>query len=227
VPLERERIHFTYLLPTVVLLLIAQPVVATLAATASDVLAIPLCVTLVAVCWSLDHRGRWFRVGLGVGGVALAAALAQLVSSARLLPVANGATLVVLAALCVGLGVRALFATSRITVASLLTALSVYLLLAATFGMLFTLIYVLEPTWFEGVSPRGRSAETAELMYFSLGTLTTVAYGDILPVHPISRLLCNIEAVVGQMYIAVLVALLVGGYAARRGSSSGGGALDA
>jgi hypothetical protein len=67
------------------------------------------------------------------------------------------------------------------------------------------------------VSPSGRSAEIAELVYFSIGTLTTAAYGDILPAHPLSRLLCNVEAVVGQMYVAVLVAMLVSGYAAGRG----------
>jgi hypothetical protein len=210
-----------------VLLLIAQPVVATLAATASEILVVPLCVTLVAACWSLDPRGVWFRMGLGVGAIALAMGLARWVSPNPLFPIATAVALVVLAALCVVLGVRALFATSRITVANLLTALSVYLLIAATFGMIYTVTYAVEPAWFKGVSPAGRSAEIAELMYFSIGTLTTVAYGDILPVHPISRLLCNIEAVVGQMYIAVLVALLVGSYAAGRGSSSRGGALDA
>ena len=47
------------------------------------------------------------------------------------------------------------------------------------------------------------------LIYFSFVTLTTVGYGDILPVHPVARSLCNLEAISGQLYPATLLARLV------------------
>ena len=46
--------------------------------------------------------------------------------------------------------------------------------------------------------------------YYSLVTMTTLGYGDIVPVTPAARSLTTLEAVVGQLYLAVLVARLVG-----------------
>ena len=46
--------------------------------------------------------------------------------------------------------------------------------------------------------------------YFSFVTLSTLGYGDITPVSPAARMLATSEAVIGQMYIAVLIARLVG-----------------
>ncbi|MDH5227852.1 MAG: potassium channel family protein, partial [Gammaproteobacteria bacterium] len=56
----------------------------------------------------------------------------------------------------------------------------------------------------------------SDLAYFSLITLATVGYGDILPVTEIARTLAAFEATVGQFYIAVVVAVFVGMYAAQR-----------
>jgi len=50
---------------------------------------------------------------------------------------------------------------------------------------------------------------TAELVYFSLTTLTTTGFGDIVPVHAIARSLATLEAVIGQLYPATLLARLV------------------
>jgi hypothetical protein len=47
------------------------------------------------------------------------------------------------------------------------------------------------------------------LIYFSFATLTTVGYGDILPAHPLARSLGSLEAIVGLLYPATLLARLV------------------
>ncbi len=49
----------------------------------------------------------------------------------------------------------------------------------------------------------------ASLNHFSFITITTVGYGDIIPIHPIARSLSNLEAVIGQLYPAVLIARLI------------------
>ncbi|WP_291577128.1 potassium channel family protein [Bradyrhizobium sp.] len=46
-------------------------------------------------------------------------------------------------------------------------------------------------------------------MYFSFATLTTTGYGNIFPVHPVARSLCNLESIFGQLYPATLLARLV------------------
>jgi hypothetical protein len=219
---QPDRIHSRYLFPSIVFLLVAQPVLATLSATGSEVLVIPLAGTLVAGIWSLDRAGVWFRLGAGVGLVTATTTVAYALTPSRSWLVTALGGLAFLGALCVVLGIRWLFVSPRITVESLLAAMSVYLLIGITFGMVHLGLYALDSAWYHGVTPGRRSAEFAELLYFSIGTLTTSAYGDVLPVHPLARLLCNVEAVVGQMYVAVLVAMLVSGYAAGRVGSDGG-----
>jgi Ion channel len=47
------------------------------------------------------------------------------------------------------------------------------------------------------------------MMYFSLTTLTTTGYGDIAPLNPFARSLANLEAIIGQLYLAITIARLV------------------
>ena len=48
--------------------------------------------------------------------------------------------------------------------------------------------------------------------YFSLITMTTVGYGDMLPLTTAARTLSTLEAIIGQVYLTILVARLVGMY---------------
>ena len=57
-----------------------------------------------------------------------------------------------------------------------------------------------------------RSMQGFNSLYFSFVTLSTVGFGDIVPVSPISRLLAIIEATVGMLYVTVLIARLVALY---------------
>src|SRR6202040_2766964 len=58
-------------------------------------------------------------------------------------------------------------------------------------------------------APAGGPDELATMLYFSLTTLTTTGYGDIVPVDPFARSLANLESVIGQFYLAITVARLV------------------
>ena len=55
----------------------------------------------------------------------------------------------------------------------------------------------------------GDFAVSGNLIFFSFVTLTTTGYGDIVPVHPFARSLANVEAIIGQIYPATLLARLV------------------
>ena len=219
---RRGKVHAVYLFPAVVLFFVVQPVLAALSETASSLLVVPLALTLCVAIWSLDAGRTWTRVGLAILVATLLNVAAHEIAPSRALLVTGTLWLDALSLLCVALGIRWLFGERRITVASLLTAMSLYLLLGILFAMLHLGIYTLEPRAYSGVSPGGNSKETAELVYFSVGTLTGTAFGDILPVSPIARLLANAEAVLGQMYMAVLVATLVSNYVAGRSSVGGG-----
>jgi len=79
---------------------------------------------------------------------------------------------------------------------------------ADTTVALFTFIGSLVPKAFSGLSLEDSPALASNLIYFSFVTLTTTGYGDIFPVHPIARSLCNLESIFGQLYPATLLARL-------------------
>jgi hypothetical protein len=54
-----------------------------------------------------------------------------------------------------------------------------------------------------------REAKSEAFRYFSLVTLTTLGYGDITAVHPVARSVVMMEALLGQLYPAILIARLV------------------
>jgi hypothetical protein len=70
------------------------------------------------------------------------------------------------------------------------------------------MMFFWSPESFKGAV--GREFVFGELLYFSLVTIATLGYGDIVPVTNTARTIAVLEAVVGQFYVAVIVAVLVG-----------------
>jgi len=102
------------------------------------------------------------------------------------------------------------FRGGPITRARLQGAIAVYLLLAVAFGESYWLIFQIHPDAFHFPEVSGsRGASRASLFYFSLTTLTTLGYGDILPVKAAARSLATLEGLIGQLYPAVLIGRLV------------------
>ncbi|MEA2895582.1 MAG: hypothetical protein QOJ84_1197 [Bradyrhizobium sp.] len=88
-------------------------------------------------------------------------------------------------------------------------AILLYLTIAVIFVALFTFVGSAVPEAFSGLAVEDSPALAGNLIYFSFATLTTTGYGDIFPVHPIARSLCNLESIFGQLYPATLLARLV------------------
>ncbi len=103
---------------------------------------------------------------------------------------------------------------SRITAGHLYTAGSIYLLLVLLFFSLYSCIAAVFPDAFQKTSG-GTTGQAVDLLYFSMVTLTTVGYGDIVPVRGIVRMLAGLEATTGVLYVAITVSLLVSGYKGR------------
>jgi hypothetical protein len=105
---------------------------------------------------------------------------------------------------------HAVYAPGRITFHRLQGAVVLYLSLATIFASAFGLIWELSTGAFVNLVARaGGPEEVATMLYFSLTTLTTTGYGDIVAVDPFARSLANLEAVIGQFYLAITVARLV------------------
>jgi Ion channel len=104
---------------------------------------------------------------------------------------------------------RVVFRRGRVTYHRIVGAVLLYLLVAVGFGTLFAFVGLSIPNAFKGIAFEDNAALASELFYLSFVTLTTTGYGDVVPVHPLARSLCNIEAVIGQLYPATLLARLV------------------
>ncbi|MEV8467688.1 potassium channel family protein [Fluviibacterium sp. DFM31] len=92
---------------------------------------------------------------------------------------------------------------------SLMGAVFGYVLLALVWSVLYMHIENLRPGAF---ALRDAPAEHGQLVYFSLVTITTLGYGDILPVDPLARICAGFEAAVGTLYVAVLIGSIVGAF---------------
>jgi len=107
---------------------------------------------------------------------------------------------------------RRTFQDGPVTSSRVRGAVAAYILLAITWSYLYQLIELLLPGSFHltetAFSPGERSLKI-DLTYFSFITLTTLGYGDITPLHPTARLFVIMEALLGQLYPATLLARLV------------------
>ena len=106
---------------------------------------------------------------------------------------------------------RAVFAPGKVTFHRIIGAVLLYLNIGLIFVGLFDFVALLKPDAFKGLDPlRGNgSIDVGNLIYFSFVTLTTTGFGDIAPVHAYARSLSIIEAIIGQLYPATLLARLV------------------
>lgn len=161
------------------------------------------------------HRLRWAFFGLWVTGFGcnLGATLASGAKSAQWWSLGTSSIGVILLTGCVTVVLAYVFRSPQVTLDVMLAALTAYLLIALAFAALYSLVFHLDaqsfrlPEWIERGSVE---AVRTEMVYFSLVTLATLGYGDILPSAPFTQMLAVLEAVIGQFFMTVLVAWLVG-----------------
>ena len=101
---------------------------------------------------------------------------------------------------------RSVFLHDEVTSDLIVGSICLYLLIGMFFALVYGSILLITPDSFSKLSNKSLS----DLIYFSFVTLTTTGFGDIVPTHPLTRLLASLEAVIGTLYMAIMVARLVG-----------------
>ena len=109
---------------------------------------------------------------------------------------------------------RDIFTTPEVTGDTVRGGISVYMLIGFVWALFYGMVATLDPNAFS--QPLFINGSYLKFFYFSFTTLTTLGYGDILPISEIALVLTNLEAIVGQMYSTVFIAILVGGYLSQR-----------
>jgi hypothetical protein len=199
-----------------VLLLILVGFVFTAAAPdtswAASVLVLIQSVTLLTALWT-SGLGRNLRLGLVVLGVGVAAVVVQLTVGGNTVQGAVGLLNVVLVAgvmAAVGLGVLDQGEVNRQSVTG---AICTYL----EIGMLFTFVYGAVAALGSGAFfSQGTDGTPSLQLYFSYVTLATLGYGDYTPAANPGQTLAVVEALLGQLYLVTIVAVLVGNLGRKR-----------
>lgn len=102
-----------------------------------------------------------------------------------------------------------------VTKETIFAAIVAYLLIAMTWSFLYMILELMIPGSF-AFPDKSFRAETMQFEYFSFVTITTLGYGDIIPLSNKASALALLEALIGQVYLVVLVAWLVGMHVSRR-----------
>ncbi len=115
----------------------------------------------------------------------------------------------------------------RVNSEVLCAAVAVYLILGLTWGFSYLLVANLNPRAFAFTiaSDPNPAMVRFQSLYFSFVTLTTVGYGDIVPVSKVARLLAVAESTAGMLYTTILIARLVALYSGNRPAGAGPGAV--
>ncbi len=102
---------------------------------------------------------------------------------------------------------------TRVTGETIWAAINVYVLLGLMFAFLYTAVLAVEPMAFSGGILEDSANPIAQSMiYYSFVTMTTLGYGDITPEIQVAATLAYVQALVGQLYVAILIARLVSLY---------------
>jgi len=110
---------------------------------------------------------------------------------------------------------RRMFKQQEVTRETIFSAIVAYLLIGLMWAFLYMVLEKLAPGSFS-FSEKALRSETKQFQYFSFVTITTLGYGDLTPLTDKASALAMLEALIGQIYLVVLVAWLVGMYVSRR-----------
>lgn len=218
-----KRHNFFYLLIGLLFFLLAVPVFRDLTgASYYFVSELAFSAFLMISIWSLHETRRVFLLGivlvtLGVGG--------------NIFALAGTGTFFVYLSLCsyflfllltINLATRQVTRSGTVDANSIIGAICIYLLLGLIWAFFYLFVNILIPGSFNVQICGSVYVQLQVFLQYSFVTLTTLGYGDITPVRETARALSTIEAILGQFYIAILVAGLVAAFITQKKSTPNG-----
>jgi Ion channel len=177
------------------------------------ILDVAAATILVAASYALSERKHLFTIAVVLSVISIIAAGLLLVFPQRWAVLLEHGCVVVLVTFFSVSILGYVLRTGRVTVDRIFAAVCVYMLIGFAWTFAYAFLEEIAPGSFVALSETGQNdyvARVLRLRYFSFMTLTTVGYGDIIPRSPAARTMAMLEAVMGQIYLMVLVARLVG-----------------
>ncbi len=207
---QRQR-RFEFLFGGLLLLLIISPVFEK-SSVSREFLAGITSLILISGIYTVLHESRWFFIAaLLLTGVNFLTLWWEYASWSRGAALVHYAGLLIFFLFIIVIIFRHISKETSITRNVIYGAVTIYLLLAFTWGLLFAVVFILDHESFRNVViPANSYFSPVPFWYLSFLTITTMGYNDMAPASDLARSLAMIEAVIGQLYLVLQVSLLVG-----------------
>lgn len=208
-PSAQKAPHYGVLLSVLLILLVVVPLLP--AERAGYGVELLFDLVLVSGAYSAAWQTRHRLPFLALTGLTVATRWTDMILDHGGFSLPSIALLILWLGYAVALILTALFRMREVGTNAILGAIVAYVLATVAFASLFELVELTQPGSFTGL-PVGQSQNAVEqaLIYFSVVSITTMGYGDIAPATPLARSLASIEGMFGTLYLAVMIARLVG-----------------
>jgi voltage-gated potassium channel len=212
VPKPKKPSRHLALLISILFLFLAAPLIVPLQRGALFLSMVSVAV-LLAGSYALIDRKRLFVIAIALSFLAIVTTgLLQAYNQRATAIISHSCIVILVGFFCVTI-LGYVLRTGQITTDKILAAICVYFLIGYAWTFLYALLNETATGAFSGLTEGPETSYVSQIMqlrYFSFITLTTVGYGDILPRSPMARTLATLEVITGQLYLAVLLARLVG-----------------
>ena len=205
--------NFIYLfIGLLIFLLIAPALRQWFPAISSIIIQLSFMAIMIMGVWSLQANKKLFLFGslLAFSGVILAAF--NIFVDSTVIRLSSLTILLLFCILSAIVAMRQILFDQKIDANKLFGSVCIYFLIGIVWALLYVFVDYAHQDSFIGIAEETKHERIWEFVYYSFVTLTTLGYGDINPVNSLARSLAYLEAVCGQIYIAILVASLVGAY---------------
>lgn len=170
---------------------------------------------------NLSDRDPRIRFFYSVPVLLIVINMIRYISGNQILTIADFITDVAVYSLLMGMVLVKVFEGGPITVHRIVGAIVVFMLTGNLWAIMYQFLYGYIPGSFQfPASFADHGADPSAFLYFSYTTLTTTGYGEIIPAHPLTRALVNVEQLIGVLYPAVLIGRLVSLVVAKRDVSN-------
>jgi len=216
-PKLRHEGKFTAMLIGLLITLIIGPVLLEMDVYLSGIsIQTVLAITLIVSIWSAIDSKLWFYGGIFLAATNGLVTVYGSIHPSLITDVIGLSSTFLFCALSIAFVISQLIEAQNVFSISknhVVGAISIYLLLGLGFGVLNMLLELILPGSYKGLTPDGGGID---MIYFSFVSMTTLGYGDVVPIRPLAQAVAYIGAVAGQFYMAILVAGLVGAFISQK-----------
>lgn len=204
--------NFIWLLAALVGLLFAGSLFAQLELRAAEIMVnVSLMLTVIIAVWAMhEGGGGWWDVRNLLPACTVLLMITDSTIESDVLAVAQMLFIFSFFAATIHMAWRQVMFTGEISLNTIYGAVCIYILIGLLFGFAYLIVEYFSPGSMNGLAPGPWQGNLDNLIYYSMITLTTVGYGDISPVAPLTRFLAYMEAGIGIFYTTILVASLIG-----------------